>query len=79
MAIPKLRDLDSYVKRGGRKCRICLSDHRAFTEQAYEADYNLATIIRYLNNQFNAGLPVNAVRRHFREGHHETKANTKRT
>jgi hypothetical protein len=74
MATPKLRDLDSYVQPNGLQCGTCLSEYRSFMEQAYEANYRVAAISRYLNDQFDAGLSVNAVRRHFREGHHEAKS-----
>lgn len=69
MAIPKLRDLDKYAKKSGTKCMTCTSEHRTFIEQAYEANYTVAAIVRYLNEQFDASLATNAVRWHFREGH----------
>lgn len=74
MTTPKLRDLQGYVKKSGRVCGTCVSEHRTFMEQAYTQDYNLSTIVHYLNDQFNAGLSPNGVRRHFRERHYEQKA-----
>jgi hypothetical protein len=78
MATPKLKDLESYVRKSGRLCGVCISEHRTFMEQAFAQDYGLSTIVRYLNDQFNAGLSPNGVRRHFRERHHE-QAKTKRS
>ena len=74
MAVPKLKDLAGYVKKSGRLCSTCTSEYRTFMEQAYAQDYNFSAIVHYLNDQFNAGLNPNGVRRHFRERHHETKA-----
>ena len=74
MATPKLKDLDSYAQLSGPRCMTCVSEHRTFIEQAYNADYMLSVVVRYLNDQFSAGLTVNPVRRHFREGHHEQTA-----
>lgn len=78
MAIPKLGDLEGYVKKGGRSCSTCTSEHRTFIEQAYAQNYGFPTIVRYLNDQFDAGMAAHSVRRHFYERHHETKAKTKR-
>jgi len=74
MATPKLRDLGSYVRRSGRQCSTCTSEHRDFIEQAYDKGYVLSAVISYLNDQFDASLNVIRVRWHFREGHHETKS-----
>jgi hypothetical protein len=71
MATPKLRDLDSYIRTGGRKCATCESEHRAFIEKAHASGYGLSTILAYLNKQFDAGLKSNTIYRHFRERHHE--------
>lgn len=79
MAAPKLRDLDSYVRKNGQACGTCASEHRAFIEQAKDAGYNISAVVRYLNEQFDTGLLATAVRRHFRERHHEQKAKAKRS
>lgn len=73
MATPKLRDLDSYVKRAGRQCTICTSEHRTFIERAHNAGYDSNATARYLNEQFDAGITSQAIRRHFAARHNEAK------
>lgn len=56
-AAPRLADLDTYRRQGGRMCGVCISPHRKFIEEAFAAGHSKPAIRQYLVDEFGEDLP----------------------
>ena len=56
-ATPRLADLASYRRQGGRMCGVCASKQRWFIEEAFDAGHSKPAIRKYLADEFGEDLP----------------------